>query len=323
MRRREFIRLAGSAAIWPAVARAQQKPVRRIGFVANNSDTESRGVEFRESFERGLVELGWKIGQDLVIDYRYGAVDTEVLDRHARELVATRPDVIVGVTARVAFRLVKETRTIPLVFVDGPEQTIKVLAPDFSHPGGNLTGFINFVDSMPAKWLQLLSEIAPQIGRTAIVFHPDAYVVGDIDAAARTLNIQLTRAPVRDSAEIDAAFAALSGDRPGGGIVVPGAFIGLHRQEVIAAANRYKVPVMYPFAFFVREGGLIGYGVDEKGLFRGAAAYVDRILKGAGPGDLPIQIPTKFELVVNAKAAKAIGIEIPQSMLLRADEVIE
>jgi putative ABC transport system substrate-binding protein len=329
MRRRDLIAaLAGLAATGPLAARAQAtKRVRRIAYVSPGLE-EPRTREWEGAFERGLTELGWGIGRDLVIDRRWGAVDPEVRGRYARELAAQKPEVILAVTPTIAAAMLRETGNIPIVFVDGTEVSSSGLVADRSHPGGNVTGFINFVDSIFGKWVQLLKEIAPDIDRVAYMFDPDStmpnsYPIGELEAAARALNIEVSATPVRDDAGIEAAFAALTGQRRGGMIIMPGPFAAIHRRQLIASANRYRVPAIYPFRFYAKDGGLISYGIDELDLNWRAASYVDRILRGANVGDLPVQAPTKFELVVNVQASKATGIEIPQSILLRADDIIE
>jgi putative tryptophan/tyrosine transport system substrate-binding protein len=328
MRRRDLIAaLAGLAATGP-LARAQTPVrVRRIAYVSPGPE-EPRTMEWEGAFERGLTELGWAIGRDLVVDRRWGAVDPEVRGRYARELAAQKPEVIVAVTPTIAAAMLRETGNIPMVFVDGTEASSSGLVADRSRPGGNVTGFINFVDSIFGKWVQLLKEIAPDIDRVAYTFDPDSsmpnsYPIGELEAASRALNIKVSATPAHDDAGIEAAFAALRGQRRGGMIAMPGPFTAIHRRQIIASANRHRVPAIYPFRFYVKDGGLISYGIDELDLNWRAASYVDRILKGANPGDLPVQAPTKFELVVNVAAAKAAGIEIPQSILLRADDIIE
>jgi putative ABC transport system substrate-binding protein len=210
----------------------------------------------------------------------------------------------------------------------GEDPVKEGLVTSLDRPGGNVTGFINFVDSIFGKWVQLLKEIAPDIDRVAYTFDPDSsmpnsYPIGELEAASRALNIEVSATPAHDDAGIEAAFAALRGQRRGGMIAMPGPFTAIHRRQIIASANRHRVPAIYPFRFYVKDGGLISYGIDELDLNWRAASYVDRILRGANVGDLPVQAPTKFELVVNVAAAKAAGIEIPQSILLRADDIIE
>jgi putative tryptophan/tyrosine transport system substrate-binding protein len=330
MKRREFILLVGGAtAAWPLAASGQQGgKIRRIGYLTPGRD-DARNRGWITTFERGLKELGWTVGRDVLIDYRFGAVDPEVRERHARDMVAQRPEVILAVTPTLVVALLRETQTIPIVFVDGPESAISAFVADRSHPGGNVTGFINFVDSMFGKWVQLLKEIAPNIDRIAYLVNPDSSLASIssirdlLEAAAQTMKIGMTAAPVRDSAEIEAAIAALSAERRGGLIVLPGPFAGIHRQEIFDAAIRHGVAAIYPFRYFANDGGLFAYGVDENDLQWRSASYVDRILKGANPGDLPVQAPTKFELVLNMKAARAIGLEVPPTLLARADEVIE
>ena len=330
MKRREFITLVGgAAAAWPFAARAQQADrVRRIGYISPGPEGSPRNVKWLAEFERALGSLGWTNGRNLQIDYRWGAVDPGLRERSARELVALRPEAILVSTPTVAVALLQETRTIPIVVLDGPESAFRRFVVDWSHPGGNITGFINFENSIFGKWLQLLKEAAPQVNRVAYLFNPEStlpgnYAVGELETAARLMRLDVSAAPVHDSIGIEAAIGALAAERRGGAVVFLGPFPANHQPDIFAAANRAGVPVIYPFSYYVENGGLLSYGVDELDLYRGAAAYIDRILKGTNPSDLPVQAPTKFELAANTKAAKAIGIEMPTSILLRADEVIE
>jgi putative ABC transport system substrate-binding protein len=228
----------------------------------------------------------------------------------------------------VAAALLNETNAIPVVFLDGPEAAVHTFINDWSHPGGYVMGFIYFVNSIFGKWLQLLKEIMPEIDRVAYLFNPEStvpgnYPISEIEAAARAIKVELIAAPVRDAAGIIAAISALITERRDGAIVLPGPFVATHQQDIFATANRFAVPIIYPFRYYVEKGGLFSYGVDEPDLYRGAASYNDRILRGANVGNLPVQAPTRFELALNTKAAKAIGIEIPSSILRRADAVIE
>jgi ABC-type uncharacterized transport system substrate-binding protein len=329
MRRRDFIVMLGGAAALPLAASAQlSERVRRIGFLSPGPENSPRSARWRADLSGALGNLGWTDGRNLQIDYRWGAIDPGLRRRYARELIALRPEAILAVTPTVAVALLSETNTIPVVFVDGPEAAVHGFIDDWSHPGGNVTGFINFVNSIFGKWLQLLREIAPQIDRVAYLFNREStlavnYPVSEIEAAARPLKMELIGAPVSNAAEINAAIGALAMERRGGAIVLPGPFVAIHQLDIFAAANRFAVPTVYPFRYYVENGGLLSYGVDESDLYRGAASYIDRILRGAHVGNLPVQAPTKFELALNTKTAKAIGIEIPTSILLRADAVIE
>jgi putative ABC transport system substrate-binding protein len=330
MRRRDLIAaLAGVAATGALAARAQtQAPerVRRIAYISPGLD-EPRSSEWEGAFERGLTELGWTIGRDLVIDRRWGAVDPEVRARYARELAAQKPEVILAVTPTVAAALKRETGNIPVVFVDGTEASINGLVVDRSQPGSNVTGFINFGILSSANGCNCSRRSHPRSITSPTCSIPRAPWVTATRSAnwrrPRALKIEVSAAPVRDGAGIEAAFAALAGQRRGGLVIMPGPFTAIHRVEIFAAASRHSVPTIYPFRCYARDGGLISYGIDELDLNWRAASYVDRILRGANPVDLPIQAPTKFELVVNVAAAKAAGIEIPQSILLHADDIIE
>jgi ABC-type uncharacterized transport system substrate-binding protein len=329
MRRRDFISLVGgSAAVWPLAARAQSERMRRIAFLSPGPQAAARNLKWKAEFEGALGKVGWTIGRNLQIDYRWGANNPGLREQAARELLALAPEAFLAVTPAVAGTLLQETRTIPIVFLDGPEASIRRFIPDWSRPGGNITGFINFVDSIFGKWLELLREISPRMYRVAYLLNPDttlptSYSLGDLEAAARLLALETVAAPVHDDAAIDAAFATLATDPRGGAIILPNPFAATHQDAIFAAANRFAVPVVYPFRYYVENGGLLSYGVDESDLYRGAASYIDRILRGENPADLPVQAPSRFELVVNLKVAKSIGIDMPTSIVLRADAFIE
>jgi putative tryptophan/tyrosine transport system substrate-binding protein len=321
--RREFLGVFGGTVAWPLMAQAQQPPrIRRIGYVTPGFEDEPRIERLTAAFERGLGELGWTVGRDLLIDKRYGAVNPEVRERHVREMLALRPEAVLAHTATTVLAILRQTNSLPIVFVDSLGEFIA----DRSHPGGNVTGFINFEDSLFGKWVQLLKEIAPQTSRLVYLLNPEnatKYGIPQIDAAARALNIEVSPAPVREPAEIETALALFSAERGGGAVVLPGPFVAIHRKEIFAAAIKHRVPVVYPSRSFVDDGGLLAYGVDESDLFRRSSVYIDRILRGANPGELPVQAPTKFELAVNLRTAKEIGVEVPQSILIRADDVVE
>jgi putative ABC transport system substrate-binding protein len=324
LRRREFIAgLGGAAAAWPLAASAQQGGrMRRIGVLMPFDENDSGGKTLLAAFTQALAGLGWTDGRNVRIDLRWPGTDINRMRGSAQELVGLQPDIIVtaGTPATVAVQ--RETRTIPIVFALGPDPVANGIVPRLNQPGGNTTGFAAREASMGGKWLELLSEIAPGLKRAAFMFNdgPAASVfMPSLETAARSLKVALITAPVHSDAEIEKAIIAL-GREPGGGLVV--IFTGSHRAPIISAAARNNVPAVYNTSAYVRDGGLLSYGPDAIDWPR-VASYVDRILRGEKPGDLPVQFPTKFEMVVNRKTAKALGLEVPLSILVRADEVIE
>jgi putative ABC transport system substrate-binding protein len=329
--RREFITLLVDAAVaWPLVARAQQPDrMRRIGvlvaFAASDAEAQARVAALRNA----LQKLGWTAGYNIQIDERWGASDVGQMRGYAAELVRLKPDVIVGVAVSAAVALLHETRTIPIVFTQVSDPIESGLIETLSHPNGNATGFTNFEASMGGKWLELLKEIVPGVKRAAIVFNPNtaarggSFYLGPFKAAAALLAVVPVAAPVHDAGEIENALNLL-GRKPNGGVVVmPDAFTLVHRELIIALTAHYRLPAVYPFRFFATSGGLVSYGINPMEQFPRAATYVNRILKGEKPSDLPVQQPTKFELIINLKTAKALGLTIPSGVLAMADEVIE
>jgi putative tryptophan/tyrosine transport system substrate-binding protein len=329
MRRREFITLLGSAAAaWPLAGLAQQaKPVRRIGLLMAAAD-DSEGQARVTALKQGLQELGWTDGRNIQIETRFGAADAGRIRAHAAELVALAPEVIVAHTTPVIRALRQATSSIPIVIATVNDPVEQGFVSSLAHPGGNITGFM-FIDfQMVGKWLEMLKEAAPSVTRAALMFSPDTsphyYVyLRSFEAMPRSVAVEVTAAPVRDTAEVEEAIAKL-GREPGGGLIVPGdAFTLVHHQLLIRLAQQHRVPAVYFNRASVAQGGLLSYGPDPYDNFRRSASYVDRILKGAKPADLPVQQPTKFELAINLKTAKALGLEIPPMLLARADEVIE
>jgi putative ABC transport system substrate-binding protein len=328
MRRREFIVLLGGAVTaWPLVTRAQQ-PDRtlRIGVLvpAVESDPayQARIAAFRES----LQKLGWSEGGNVRFDYRWAGVDPERMRASAAELVSLAPDVLLSVSNQATAILSQQTRTIPIVFVaNDPVET--GLITSMAHPGGNMTGFTPFEVSLGGKWLQLLKEVTPRLARVAVLYTPGGAgslaMLRTIEEVGPSLGVETTSVPARDPAEIERAIDAFSREANGGLIVLTGPGTNANRELIIALAARHRLPAIYPSRDSVANGGLISYGADQVDQFRQAGSYVDRILKGEKPGDLPVQAATKFELIVNLKTAKALGLNIPESFLLRADELIE
>jgi putative ABC transport system substrate-binding protein len=329
IKRREFIAGLGSAAAWPVVARAQQGDrVRRIGVLTPYDGNDPVLKTNVSAFAQALADLGWADGRNVRMDLRWGSGDNTRIRALAQELVGLQPDVILANTTLATASLQRETRTIPIVFAIAVDPVAAGIVARLDRPGGNVTGFATSEAPLGGKWLELLSEIAPGLKRAAIMFNPDtataSALMPSLETAARSLKVPVPIiTPVHSDVEIERAIIAL-GREPGGGLVVmPDGFLGEHRVPIILAAARYNVPAVYWGSVFARDGGLLSYGPDQRDIFRRAATYVDRILRGTKPGDLPVQFPTKFELVVNLNTARALGLTVPQSILLRADEVIE
>ena len=326
MRRRTFIAALGAAA-WPLAARAQQpERVRHIGILDILGSDDPEAQERTKVFEQTLQQLGWTVGRNLKIETRQVGSDADRLRRYAAELVALAPDVIVSVGGLPVAPLQQATRTIPIVFVNAPDPVGAGFVQSMAHPGGNITGFLNFEYSMSGKWAELLKQIAPNVTRALVVRDPtSAAGIGQFAAVrsvAQSLGVELTPLNVRDTDEMERNVAAFAGSGNGGMIVTAGGS-GARRGLIISLAARHKLPSVYPYRYYAVDGGLITYGPNTRDPFRRAAGYVDRILKGEEPADMPVQAPTKYELVINLKTAKALGLEVPQSLLARADEVIE
>jgi putative tryptophan/tyrosine transport system substrate-binding protein len=327
--RRQFISaLGGTVVAWPLAARAQQTSrMRRIGVLMGQAESDPEGQARVAAFRLGLQELRWTEGNNVHTDIRWGAGDATRIKTFVAELVNLTPDVILGVNTPVVRALKQATQTIPIVFAALSDPIGDGIVTSLSKPGGNITGFSGFDPAIAGKWLQLLKEISPGIVRVAVIFNPDtapdSIFWPALEAAAPLVGVTLIRATVRDPAAIESAIAAVA-STPGGGLVVmPDIFTALHRAVIIASAARHRLPAVYPFRYHIVDGGLISYGPDYIEQFRRAASYIDRILKGEKPSDLPVQAPTKFEFVINRKTAKALAIDIPPLMLANADEVIE
>jgi putative ABC transport system substrate-binding protein len=329
MKRRDFITLlGGAAAVWPLAARAQQGDrLRRIGLLMPRDESDPTMTTYLSAFTQVLADLSWTDGRNLRIDLRWGAEDINRIRALAQELVGLQPDIIVTSGGLATAALQRETRTIPIVFANVTDPVATNIVPRLDRPSGNVTGFATFVASLGGKWLGLLSEVAAGLKRASILFNPDLPAVSaympSLEMAARSLKVVATIAPVRNDVEIETAIIAL-GREPGGGLVViPDIFTAAHRAPIILAAARNNVPAIYPLSYFVTDGGLLSYGVDRIDVWRRVASYVDRILRGTKPGDLPVQFPTRFEMAINVKTAKAIGLTVPDTLLALADEVIE
>jgi putative ABC transport system substrate-binding protein len=316
--------------LWRSAACAQDggEP-RRVGVLSSLGESDPEARSMAASFHRALQEAGWIDGRNVRIEHRWAAGSVERLEAFAKELVGWRANVIVAHTTPSVIALRKETATIPIVFAQISDPIGAGFIANVARPGGNITGFSNFEASIGSKWIELLKETAPGVMRGAILFNPETapyvgrYYQGPFEAAARSFGVQPSASPVRSGAEIASALAALQGEPPGGLIVMPDTFNIVHRQQIIELAARHRVPAIYPYGFAVREGGLISYGVDPVDLFRRAAGYVDRVLKGAKAAELPMRAPVKFELLINLKTANALALKIPQTLLATADDVIE
>jgi putative tryptophan/tyrosine transport system substrate-binding protein len=329
MRRREFITLMGGSAMWPLAASAQQgELLRRIGVLMLFLQDEPTGQAEIAAFRMGLAEQGWVEGRNIHIDFRWAGGDLERAQAFAKELVDLKPDVLIGRSTPTTAALKRETNSIPIVFVNIVEPVESGFVQNFVRPGGNITGFTNFEASIGGKWLQLLKELDPRIARVAVIYNPltapfARSFVGSIQLAAPTLGVDAITMPVRSKADIEAAVTAFA-RQPGGGLVaIPDSFTVEHRDLIIDLAARTRLPAVYNSRVFTPSGGLMAYAVDALDLFRRAAGYVDRILKGTKPSDLPVQQPSRFELSINLKTAKALGLTVPQALLSSADEVIE
>jgi putative tryptophan/tyrosine transport system substrate-binding protein len=328
MRRRKFIALLGSAALWPLPARAQQRvSVRRIGIFMPGVPDDAEHQTRNAAFLQGLGEAGWIVGHNLRIDYRWGAGDTERYRAHAADLVALGPDVILAVGTSTVSALLRATRSVPIVFASVTDPVGSSLIASLARPGGNATGFTSTEFRFGGKWLELLKEIAPDMTRTAVMrssaIASQMGLFGAIQSLAPSLGIELHAIDTQDADSVEQAVATFAG-RPNGGLIVSaGARQILFGDLIVTLAARHRLPAIYAYRNNVARGGLISYGVGDTDQFRRAAAYVDRILKGEKPGDLPVQAPTTYELAVNLRTAKVLGLEIPATLLGRADEVIE
>jgi putative ABC transport system substrate-binding protein len=328
MRRREFITLlGGAAAIWPLAAGAQQPDrVRRIGVLIALAESDPEAQTRAAAFRDGLQKLGWTEGHNIRIDYRWAA-DADHLQTYAAELVGLTPDVILGGSSATLAALKRATGTIPIVFAQVADPVRQGFVASLARPGGNITGFATTEAAIGIKWLELLKELAPRVTRVAVIYNPAnpnwAVYVREIEAKAPSFGVQLSAVRVHNTEEIERAVDALAREPNGGLIVVASPFTGVHRDLIIALAARHHLPAVYQFRFFAMSGGLASYGIDNIDLYRRTASYVDLILRGANPSDLPVQFPAKFELVINLKTAKALGLDPPVTLLARTDEVIE
>jgi putative ABC transport system substrate-binding protein len=327
MKRRQFITLLGGAAAWPLAARAQEgQRVRRIGVLTFGAADDREATAYIAAFVQGLKQLDWTDGRNVRIDVRWGANDSERARRDATELVALAPDIILAAGSQAMAALQQATRTIPIVFVNVSDPVGAAYVASLARPGGNATGFMAFEYGMSGKWLELLKEIAPRVTRAAIVRDPTVPVgigqLGAIQSVAPSFGVEANPIDVRDASEIERAVAAFAGSPNGGLIVTASPLAVVDRELIVTLAARHRLPAVYFDRMFVNAGGLASYGLGTDP-YRQAAGYVDRILKGEKPADLPVQAPTKYELVINLKTAKALGLDVPSTLITRADEVIE
>jgi putative ABC transport system substrate-binding protein len=327
--RREFLTLLGGAATWPLAARAQTERMRRIGVLMGYAEGDVEGQSYLAAFREGLQKLGWVEDRNTRFDARWAtADDAEARQRFAKELVALQPDLILSNNTPTTAALLQQTRAIPIVFATVSDPVGSGFVASLAQPGGNVTGFQTAVGSLAGKWLELLKEIAPSVNWVAFLFNPatasyaEAYL-NPFKAAAASLAVDAIAAPVRDMSELESVVAAQARAPNGGLIVMPDSFTDVHRAEITSLAARYSLPAVYPRRIFAELGGLLSYGIDQFDNYRRAATYADRVLKGAKPSELPVQAPVKFELAINLKTAKALGLDVPSTLLARADEVIE
>jgi len=330
MRRREFISLlCGAVAAWPLAAHAQQgERMRRIGVLMTYAESDREGQAWVAAFREGLEKLGWVEGRNIRIDTRWATPELEAMQRFAKELVALQPDLILSQSTPTTAALLQQTRTIPIIFANIADPVGSGFVASFPRPGGNVTGFVQSEPTIAGKWLELLKEIAPRVNRVALLFNPATapyfdFYIAPFKAAVASFGAEATAAPVHDRSEFESVFAAQAREPNGSLIVMPDSFLNTHRAEITSLAAHYRLPAVYPYRLYTKVGGLLSYGNDVFDNYRRAAGYVDRILKGEKPADLPVQAPAKFELVINLKTAKALGLDVPPTLVARADEVIE
>jgi putative tryptophan/tyrosine transport system substrate-binding protein len=328
MRRREVITLLGGAAVWPLAARAQQRDrLKYLGVLWGLAENDNVYEPYLSAFKQRIEDLGWIDGRNVRVEYRFTGGVNERIHVAARELVALAPDVIFATTNPAVAALLQETRTVPIVFTLVSDSVGSGFVPSLAHPGGNITGFHNFEPDLSGKWLEILKDVAPELRRVAFLHHPQtAAHIGFlrvIEATSSSARVTVTAAGARDASEIEPALTAFAREPNSGLIVAPSPITTFRRELIIALARQLNLPAMYPFRYFPESGGLVSYGIDQMEQARGGAAYIDRVLRGANPGELPVQLPTKYELAINLKTAKSLNLKIPESFLLRADEVIE
>ena len=330
MRRRDIIVFLGGAATWPLAARAQQSArMRRIGILMAYPESDAAYQGYVRAFQEELQKLGWQEGRNVRFDYRWATSDSELIKRFAKELIALQPDLILSSSTPTTASLLEQTHTIPIIFANIIDPVASGFVVSLSRPGGNATGYIILEPSMASKWPELLKEIAPRVNRMAILYHPATTTpfaevfLKPFKAAAASFGVEAILAPVNDSSELQAVIAAQAREPNGGLVAMPDSFLTAHRVEVTSLAARYRLPALYTYRSFTEVGGLMSYGNDPLVNYRRSATYVDRILKGEKPNELPVQVPVQYELVINLKSAKALGLDVPPTLLATADEVIE
>ena len=327
MKRREFITLVGGAVAWPMAAHGQQpERMRRVGVLTTHREGDEEVGMWLAAFRHRLEQLGWRVSNNLQIEARFAGGDVDRLRGYASELVGLRSDVILANGTPVVAALQEATRTIPIVFVNAQNPIGSGFVASLAKPSGNITGFVSFEPAMGGKWLETLSEVAPDVKRIAALYNPNTHTGQywpSIEAAARAMSLKLARLPFVDASEIDQALSNFANEPHGGVLVLADISTGLHRELIISNVARHRLPAVYPYRAFINSDGLAYYGVDQRDLVRQSAHYVDRILKGERPTELPVQGSVKYEFVINLKTAKALGLEVPPTLLARADEVIE
>jgi putative ABC transport system substrate-binding protein len=329
LKRRDFISLLGGAAVaWPLAARGQQPDgMRRIGFLHDYNELDPEGQAQVAAFREALQKLGWNEGRNVLLDYKSGAASNEMLRNYATEIVSRKPDVVLTAGATITASLQRASRRVPIVFVNVTDPVGAGVVETLARPGGNATGFTQFEFGISAKWLELLKEIAPAVSRVAVIRDPTARTgggqLGAIQAVAPSLGVEVRPVDPHESEDIERSLSTFARDAKGGLIVTSSRLARVHRELIITLAARHRLPAVYAFRVYVAGGGLMFYGPDAIDPYRRAAGYIDRILKGEKPADLPVQAPTKYELVINLKTAKALGLTVPPTLLARADEVIE
>ncbi len=329
MRRRDFIKtvVGGVAVTWPVAARAQQgERMRRIGVLIGVED-DVEGQARLAAFRKGMRDSGWSEGRDLQLDVRFTAGNADRARIYAAELITSAPDVILANTSTVVTALKERTTTIPIVFAQVVDPVNSGFVDSLAHPGGNMTGFVSLDFGIGAKWLEILKQIAPRVTRVGVLrdatIPGGTGIMGAIQAVTSSFKVELKALDVRDAVTIERGLSSFARESNGGLIVPTSPAASVHHELIVRLAARFRIPAIYPYRFFVKSGGLLSYGIDNLDLWQRAAGYVDRILKGANPAELPVQEPTKFELVINLKTAKALGITVPDNLLATADEVIE